>query len=91
MSSRKILIIDDDHGVTDTFSRMLRLEGYEVQTASDPEAGLRECARSRPDAIIVDLRMLTSQNMDDLFGMFLGFTNTIVRRQDLEPLFAESV
>ena len=57
MSSRKILIIDDDHGVTDTFSRMLRLEGYEVQTASDPEAGLRECARSRPDAIIVDLRM----------------------------------
>jgi NRPS condensation-like uncharacterized protein len=33
---------------------------------------------------IVDLRMLAQQNMDHLFGMFLGFTNTIVRRQDLE-------
>src|SRR5205814_9664370 len=33
---------------------------------------------------IVDLRMLAKQDMDDLFGMFLGFTNTIVRRQDLD-------
>jgi len=33
---------------------------------------------------IVDLRMLAERNMDDLFGMFLGFTNTIVRRQDLD-------
>ncbi len=32
---------------------------------------------------IVDLRMLADRSMDDLFGMFLGFTNTIVRRQDL--------
>jgi hypothetical protein len=33
---------------------------------------------------IVDLRMQAERNMDHLFGMFLGFTNTIVRRQDLE-------
>jgi NRPS condensation-like uncharacterized protein len=33
---------------------------------------------------IVDLRMLAKHDMDDLFGMFLGFTNTIVRRQDLD-------
>jgi hypothetical protein len=33
---------------------------------------------------IVDLRMLAKEDMDDLFGMFLGFTNTIVRRQDLD-------
>jgi len=28
-----ILIVDDDEGVTQTFARMLRLEGFEVKTA----------------------------------------------------------
>jgi len=52
-----ILIVDDDEGVTTTFARMLRLEGYRVQTASSAEIGLSHAARSRPDAIILDLRM----------------------------------
>jgi DNA-binding response OmpR family regulator len=53
----KILIVDDDEGVTQTFARMLRLEGYEVRTAMNAETGLREAERSHPDAIILDLRM----------------------------------
>ena len=53
----KILIVDDDEGVTQTFARMLRLEGYEVRTAMNAETGLREAEKSRPDAIILDLRM----------------------------------
>ena len=53
----KILIVDDDEGVTQTFARMLRLEGYEVRTAMNAEMGLREAEQSRPDAIILDLRM----------------------------------
>jgi DNA-binding response OmpR family regulator len=53
----KILIVDDDEGVTTTFARMLRLEGFDVRTALNGEMGLREAARSRPDAIILDLRM----------------------------------
>ena len=53
----KILIVDDDEGVTQTFARMLRLEGYQVRTAVSAETGLREAAVSRPDAIILDLRM----------------------------------
>jgi two-component system response regulator MprA len=52
-----ILIVDDDEGVTTTFARMLRLEGFEVRTAMNGELGLREAAISRPDAIILDLRM----------------------------------
>jgi len=55
--SAKILIVDDDEGVTQTFARMLRLEGYEVRTAMNAEAGLREAEQSHPDAIILDLRM----------------------------------
>jgi DNA-binding response OmpR family regulator len=52
-----ILIVDDDEGVTQTFARMLRLEGYQVHTAVNAETGLRQAEKSRPDAIILDLRM----------------------------------
>src|SRR5262245_204107 len=55
--SARILIVDDDEGVTQTFARMLRLEGYEVRTAMTAEMGLREAEQSHPDAIILDLRM----------------------------------
>jgi len=53
----KILIVDDDEGVTQTFARMLRLEGYQVHTALNAEQGLGEAERTQPDAIILDLRM----------------------------------
>ena len=56
-SNAKILIVDDDEGVTQTFARMLRLEGYQVRTAVSAETGLQEAHTSLPDAIILDLRM----------------------------------
>lgn len=52
-----ILIVDDDEGVTQTFARMLRLEGYQVRTAMTAETGLRDAGAVHPDAIILDLRM----------------------------------
>jgi two-component system nitrogen regulation response regulator NtrX len=54
---RTILIVDDDLGVTETFARLLQLEGYQVRTANNAEAGLKEASASCPDAIILDLRM----------------------------------
>lgn len=53
----RVLIIDDDEATTQTFARVLRLEGHEVRTALDAESGLREAHSGSPDAIIVDLRM----------------------------------
>ena len=53
----KILIVDDDEGVTQTFARMLRLEGFQVRTAVSAETGLVEAEEHHPDAIILDLRM----------------------------------
>ena len=62
MSPRKaeqnrILIVDDDEAVTQTFARMLELEGYAVRTAVNAETGLRAASEHMPDAIILDLRM----------------------------------
>lgn len=53
----RILIVDDDEGVTQTFAKMLRLEGFQVRTAITAVTGLREAEMSHPDAIILDLRM----------------------------------
>jgi two-component system response regulator PrrA len=55
--SATILIVDDDEGVTQTFARMLRLEGFRVFTAQSAETGLQEAEAAQPDAIILDLRM----------------------------------
>ncbi|MEX2270603.1 MAG: response regulator [Vicinamibacterales bacterium] len=54
---QSILIVDDDSAVAETFSRMLKLEGYDVVTALDPEEGLVLAGRIRPSAIILDMRM----------------------------------
>jgi len=55
--TRTILIVDDDRSVTDTFARMLKLEGFEVATALDAESGLELADAIHPDAIILDMRM----------------------------------
>ena len=52
-----MLIVDDDPATVDIFAEVLRLEGYEVQTALSAEAGLRAVHASRPDAILVDFRL----------------------------------
>jgi DNA-binding response OmpR family regulator len=49
--------VDDDPSVTETFERMLRLEGYQVVSALSAETGLKQAEQSSPHAIILDLRM----------------------------------
>ncbi len=56
-TTRTILIVDDDHSVADTFSRMLKLEGFSVFAALSAEAGLELADDVHPDAIILDMRM----------------------------------
>jgi DNA-binding response OmpR family regulator len=56
-ATRTILIVDDDLSVTDTFARILQLEGYQVATAVSAEAGLELANNIRPDGILLDLRM----------------------------------
>jgi CheY-like chemotaxis protein len=56
-ATKTILIVDDDRSVADTFARMLKLEGFEVATAINAEAGLELAENVRPSAIILDMRM----------------------------------
>jgi two-component system response regulator MprA len=55
--SARILIVDDDEAVRQTFARMLRLEGHEVRTAADATAALEQADIQKPQVILMDLRM----------------------------------
>jgi two-component system OmpR family response regulator len=76
----RILIVDDDVSVTDTFSRMLRLEGYEVWAALSADEGLALAQAHRPHAIILDLRMPLTSGLQVLRALraIPGLTHTPV-------------
>ena len=57
VAARRVLVIDDDEGVRLTFSRVLRLDGHNVQVAATAEEALGEVEQQRPDAILLDLKM----------------------------------
>ncbi len=56
-SPARILIVDDDETVLQTFAKALSLEGYDVRTAASPLVGLQAVQDTPPDAILLDLRM----------------------------------
>jgi len=56
-TSPRILIVDDDENVLQTFAKALSLEGFDVRTAASPLVGLMELETMPPDAILLDLRM----------------------------------
>jgi DNA-binding response OmpR family regulator len=52
----KILVVDDDPGIVDILSLMLRDEGYEVDIASEP-ASINQMHSNLPDLILLDIWM----------------------------------
>ena len=79
-TAARVLIVDDDVSVTDTFSRMLRLEGYEVWAALSADEGLSLAQAHRPHAVILDLRMPLTSGLQFLRAIraIPGLTNTPV-------------
>ena len=74
-AAQSVLVVDDDEGVALTFSRMLRLHGYRVETATNPEAGLAIAITRPPDAIILDLRMPLVGGLEFLRRLRAGKTH----------------
>lgn len=55
--SFRILLIEDDPGVSRVLARGLSYEGYEVQAATDGEQGLNLLRTQLPDLIILDVML----------------------------------
>jgi len=53
----KILIVDDDEGMTELLKLHLRREGLEIETAADAAIALRSIMKELPDLIILDVEM----------------------------------
>lgn len=57
METTKILIVDDEKGMRDLLSKVLRKEGYQVFLAQDGEEGLEFIKNYSIDIVIADLDM----------------------------------
>ena len=53
----RVMVVDDEPAVRSSIERALKLEGYEVVTASDGSEALRELAVAPPDAVVLDVLM----------------------------------
>lgn len=53
----KILFIDDDFDIRNTFARWLKKSGFEVFTAEDGKQGLTLFQKEQPDLIMTDVNM----------------------------------
>lgn len=53
----RILVIEDNPDSRDILAKLLRMSGYEVQSAADGESGYSAAIRLVPDLIITDINM----------------------------------
>jgi len=76
MSKGKVMIVDDDREFLEEFKETLDLNGYEVIGVSDSTAVLETANNTKPDVIVLDLKM------DDMSGFEVAdelqhFSNTM--------------
>ncbi|MBM4033599.1 MAG: response regulator [Planctomycetes bacterium] len=57
MSTKTILLVDDDHDFLEMTSHVLEAAGYRVATTSDPSAALGLIATEKPALVVSDLMM----------------------------------
>jgi len=57
MSSKKILVADDEAHILHVVSMKLRNAGFEVITAVDGEEAMELCTAEKPDLLITDFQM----------------------------------
>ena len=55
--TQRVLVVDDDPRLVRVVAMYLSIEGYDVVTAGDADAGLAEVDRQCPDLIILDIMM----------------------------------
>jgi CheY-like chemotaxis protein len=54
---KRVLVIDDDGGVRESFRAALEDAGYQVTTAENGVSGIESAQAERPDLVFLDLKM----------------------------------
>jgi two-component system, NtrC family, nitrogen regulation response regulator NtrX len=66
MSSRRILVIDDEPGIRQALGQLLEYEGYEVRTAASGAEGIAEYEKARPHLVFLDVKMAGMDGLEAL-------------------------
>ena len=56
-AATRVLVVDDEHNITDLVATALRYEGFQVATAGTGEQALATIASTRPDLVILDVML----------------------------------
>jgi DNA-binding NtrC family response regulator len=62
----RVMIVDDEKVIRDSFSRVLLKEGYRVETAESGRLALERIAEEPPDVLLLDLKMPGLDGMEIL-------------------------
>ena len=57
MSNKRILIVDDEHELSELIKMRLEANGYDVLAAFDGQAGYDLARKEKPDLIILDIML----------------------------------
>ena len=53
----RILLVEDDHWLADSYARALKAEGYDVSSVSDASSAMRFVEGHAPDCIVADIML----------------------------------
>jgi CheY-like chemotaxis protein len=62
----KVLIVDDEKHIRLLYAEELEEEGYEVALASDGVDILERIEKEKPDVVVLDIKMVSSNGLDVL-------------------------
>lgn len=65
----KILVVDDEVNVRNLYTQELEDEGHEVVTAATGNEALQHLERSKPDLVILDIKLELDNGLDVLRRM----------------------
>ncbi|HLN88581.1 MAG TPA: response regulator, partial [Candidatus Binatia bacterium] len=61
---KKILVVDDDQSILQSFTRILEKNGYEIETAEKGKEALKKTKNQHYDLVLLDLRLPDMEGTD---------------------------
>ncbi len=65
-SKKTVIVVEDEQDAAEMFAEMMRVSGYQVQTALGSQRAMALIAESRPDVVVLDIMMPDISGLDVL-------------------------
>ena len=57
MTSRRVLVVEDERTINDALAQRMRAEGYDVEQAFDGPSAVEMATTGRPDVVLLDVML----------------------------------